>query len=618
MAARSAAMVIAFVCSSVALGQAMQDAREEGEALAETLRDATSGTILGDAAPDAVPGFGGTTFSETDLADDPDGLSDIGELQRHTNPSYGVVIDTSRPTFDPTTIDLSSAQLVEKDPDAYLGTDVDLGGSSGSCEPLPGGNTGASDYFESCNDGTSAAEFPLTCSVVRQVQVTAEHRYSCQSVDIVIPEKTECNRNGCTTTPEQIVETISTCTSAEADSSCRLTGTSHSADGPHYIYGRLDQYLRLGKVETRSYTCAAEHNPLPAVQSSTPYYTRFLSRFTRPDLTSEQHWHAAAERYDGAVNVSATSSINESDCQTKTASLTCNNPVEVCVDASPQTRMVNGVAVTHSCWRWERTYQCGSFEQKNDCSALEANSSCTYDRRECLSENSDGTCNLWDIWYRCTTGSNGNTSGPEFVCAGDLYCIDGECTPVERQASTEFKDAMVAVQTMGEFRDDFDPDTLRLFTGEDLKCTRKVFGISNCCSGKGVPLITPWLCDSEDRLVDQKDDEGLCHYVGTYCSDKILGVCVTRKQSYCCFSSKLTRILQEQGRAQLGMSWGSAKEPSCDGFLVAQFQQLDLSQMDFSEVYDEFVEAARLPDEIEAGVLIQERIAQYYDLHTSP
>ena len=51
----------------------------------------------------------------------------------------------------------------------------------------------------------------------------------------------------------------------------------------------------------------------------------------------------------------------------------------------------------------------------------------------------------------------------------------------------------------------------------------------------------------------------------------------------------------------------------CEGFLIAQFQQLDLSRMDFSEVYAEFVDAAKLPDEIEMSLQIQKKIETYYN-----
>ena len=69
----------------------------------------------------------------------------------------------------------------------------------------------------------------------------------------------------------------------------------------------------------------------------------------------------------------------------------------------------------------------------------------------------------------------------------------------------------------------------------------------------------------------------------------------------------------EQGKAQLGMQWGTPKTPDCEGFLIAQFQQLDLSRMDFSEVYAEFVDAAKLPDEIEMSLQIQKKIETYYN-----
>ena len=100
--------------------------------------------------------------------------------------------------------------------------------------------------------------------------------------------------------------------------------------------------------------------------------------------------------------------------------------------------------------------------------------------------------------------------------------------------------------------------------------------------------------------------------MGTYCSDKFLGVCLTKKKVYCCFESKLSRILQEQGRRQLRKPWDKPKEEQCEGFTLDEFARLDLSQMDFSEVYAEFTEAARLPDELETSILIQQKIEDHY------
>ena len=56
------------------------------------------------------------------------------------------------------------------------------------------------------------------------------------------------------------------------------------------------------------------------------------------------------------------------------------------------------------------------------------------------------------------------------------------------------------------------------------------------------------------------------------------------------FNSKLGRIVQEQGRLQLkqfapGGNWGSAGSPNRAGFTPEEFQMLDFSQIDLSEMF---------------------------------
>ena len=220
--------------------------------------------------------------------------------------------------------------------------------------------------------------------------------------------------------------------------------------------------------------------------------------------------------------------------------------------------------------------------------------------------------------YECPI-PGGESTVTQSVCDGDVYCIDGSCETIERTANDEFKEAATALHAMDEARGQFDPETLTLFKGSRETCSSKVFGILNCCKGKGFPLI-PGVsllvalgCDREEILLHERDAQGLCAYVGTYCSSKFLGVCTTKRKAYCCFESKLSRILQEQGRKQLPKPWAKAKEEQCAGFTLDEFARLDLSQMDFSEVYAEFTEAARLPDELETSALIQQKISDYYE-----
>src|SRR3546814_12824862 len=108
------------------------------------------------------------------------------------------------------------------------------------------------------------------------------------------------------------------------------------------------------------------------------------------------------------------------------------------------------------------------------------------------------------------------------------------------------------------------------------------------------------------RISDWSSD--VCSSDLTYCSSSFLGICKTRRTAYCCFESKLSRILQEQGRIQLSKPWGAPKKEQCLGFTIEEFARLDLSLMDFTEVYAKFVDAARLPDEVETMPQIQRKL----------
>jgi conjugal transfer mating pair stabilization protein TraN len=94
-----------------------------------------------------------------------------------------------------------------------------------------------------------------------------------------------------------------------------------------------------------------------------------------------------------------------------------------------------------------------------------------------------------------------------------------------------------------------------------------------------VQIITAWLqCDSTEQTMQLKRGQNLCVYLDTQCSRKVLGVCVERKQKHCCYNSILAKLLNRQGRAQLGMPMDQ-----CGGFNEEQLQQIDFSRIDFSE-----------------------------------
>jgi conjugal transfer mating pair stabilization protein TraN len=96
-------------------------------------------------------------------------------------------------------------------------------------------------------------------------------------------------------------------------------------------------------------------------------------------------------------------------------------------------------------------------------------------------------------------------------------------------------------------------------------------------------------CNPEEAKTALSEGARLCHAVGTWCSRSVLGSCITRTTGKCCFNSVLARIINEQGRVQVGKGWAGPQSPDCSGFTIAQLQSLNFALMDFSEFYASLV-----------------------------
>ena len=119
-----------------------------------------------------------------------------------------------------------------------------------------------------------------------------------------------------------------------------------------------------------------------------------------------------------------------------------------------------------------------------------------------------------------------------------------------------------------------------VFTGKDNRCSRDRYGFSNCCGGSSVTQCS----DAEKKTVELRE-AGKCASAGDYCSRKNIFGCYETTESYCCFGSLLARIVQEQGRSQLGRSFGDPKSPDCSGLTIAELTAIDWSKIDFTEFY---------------------------------
>ena len=558
MIRRVPALVLLMLAAPALAQSTPNAARADGKAFGAA--KAANAQAAATTKPDAtrVPGYGGTPAQSGYFAD-PNRMVREAASQATTNSGYSAVRDSMqrRAKFNSVDLDatIARSRTISADPLTYA-SGMGGKGSAGRCVPLPPSTGTAARYFATCNTGYTASQENRTCTVqlTTALRDTSTYLYFCSTGG-------DC--------------------SAFTGSQCSKTGTH-----PGPCLQRDKTFAGGGCTEpgdpVDEFTCIAPitgYTPVAVRQSQTVEPVR-----------------------------------DESGCTSLAANADCTASAETCTDSDPVTRTISGVAVTQPCWAWERSYTCAAYEAKQDCSALEANPGCRFVRADCLT---DEPCRTWERVYDCPVPEQ-KSAPDQFICDGDVYCIDGSCETIDRQPNTEFKDAAVALNALAEARREFDPANLSLFKGERASCASKVFGILNCCKGKGFPLI-PGIqllvalgCSREERLLHERDAKGLCSYVGSYCASSFLGVCFTKRKVYCCFESKLSRVLQEQGRVQLKKPWSPPKRETCAGFTVQEFARLDLSKMDFSEVYAEFTDAARLPDELEAAGDLQQKIEAYY------
>lgn len=177
------------------------------------------------------------------------------------------------------------------------------------------------------------------------------------------------------------------------------------------------------------------------------------------------------------------------------------------------------------------------------------------------------------------------------------FCLDSNCDQHAWGPNQDFAEAISKLAILREMQNNMSKDPIVIFKGDTRSCRKDCLSFRDCCAtGKGWGKNLGYSCNADEKQLKKLRDEKKCVMVGTYCAEKVLGQCIRKKTTFCCFGSKLVRLVQEQGRAQLEIGWGEPKEPVCRGLTVEEISRVDFSKLDLREVFEEIMAKTNKPD----------------------
>ncbi|MCH9625621.1 MAG: hypothetical protein S4CHLAM123_07970 [Chlamydiales bacterium] len=275
---------------------------------------------------------------------------------------------------------------------------------------------------------------------------------------------------------------------------------------------------------------------------------------------------------------------NDIDQLTIIKSPNCTYYEKTCLDKTP-TKTVNGKEVSRQCWLERLTFLC-KLPNDRDCPFIR-DQNCELIKKDCIKEGPYG-CSLWELKFHCyskilnVNGRNREIFGMDEISEyepNDSFLEVSSKLAVFEQIQNELQASQAR-----------DARYVQVFKGNPLKCSKSVADdlMYDCCftySGLAKQLKLTQCSDEELTLAEMRE-QGLCHYVGSY-PEKFHDLWKSRDEHvFCCFQTKLARILQEQGRNQLSVSWGDPEMTNCRGLKLDEISSLDFSKMDFSELYE--------------------------------
>lgn len=122
-----------------------------------------------------------------------------------------------------------------------------------------------------------------------------------------------------------------------------------------------------------------------------------------------------------------------------------------------------------------------------------------------------------------------------------------------------------------------------------------------------------WYCDSDEFELAVGRQIGTCTHLGSFCQTKVLGMCVIKKDRYCCFNSPVSRVLREHLQRLGVSSLGSAKRPNCSGITVQQMSMINPGSGEEDEIIGRMDQGEFLPNMAEMSTMDQASMESLLD-----
>lgn len=241
------------------------------------------------------------------------------------------------------------------------------------------------------------------------------------------------------------------------------------------------------------------------------------------------------------------------------------------------------LSVKKDCWERETTYQCVLGGQHQHGCEQYRSRGCEQTDAVCK-ETKNNICTLYEQRYRCPISNKSVLIDAKI----DLEELSKDGYQLSFEKNNDFGEALSALSLATNFaKEQVTDDGLQgaFFGGQVGECEILP---KQCCAQKGV-IKKLFGCSEEEEALAPKVQNGVCHLI----EETKKGIFHQKKRHYCCFNSKLARVVQVGARAQLGIDFGNGEAPNCRALSVAEIQRVDWSGVDFSEIAQDFAKKAQ-------------------------